>query len=148
MFIWFGARTIKGYKERFSFKNNLSMITIIVTSLAVCNFNNLLFYILWVFPIFVLLNINEEEKDEPIKKEKKVLNKEKLRIGIDARGLDGNKAGIPTYIEEIIKEINKQDSKNEYILYSSRKINLDVKLNDNITIKDGEMRLRKFLAIL
>lgn len=124
------------------------MITIMLTSLATCNFNNLLFYILWAFPMFVLLNINEEEKEEQVKKEKKVLNKEKLRIGIDARGLDGNKAGIPTYIEEIVKEINKQDTKNEYILYSSRKVNLDFKLNDNITIKDGEMRLRKLLAIL
>ncbi len=58
-------------------------------------------------------------------------------IGIDARGLDGKKAGIPVYIENIIKEINKKDTKNKYILYSNREINLDVKLNENIVVKQN-----------
>lgn len=54
-------RLIKSYKSRFEFKNNISMIAIVITSLIICNFNNLLFYILWLFPIFVLLNLNEKE---------------------------------------------------------------------------------------
>lgn len=58
-------------------------------------------------------------------------------IGIDARGLDGKKSGIPLYIENIIKEINKKDKKNKYILYSNREINLDVKLNENIIVKQN-----------
>jgi len=37
-------------------------------------------------------------------------------IGIDARGLSGNKSGIPTYIEEVIKRINNsEENKDEYI---------------------------------
>lgn len=79
------SRVIKGYKERNIYKFNISIITIIVTSMAVCNFNNLLFYTLWIFPIFVLLNIN---KDEIEKIDRTRLNKENLKIGIDARGLN------------------------------------------------------------
>lgn len=68
-----------------------------------------------------------------------------MNIGIDARGLDGNKSGIPTYIEEVVKNINDLNSKeNTYILYSSRKVNIDAKLNDNIIIKDGDRSLGSF----
>lgn len=79
------SRTIKGYKERNKYKFNISMITIILISIAVCNFNNLLFYTLWIFPIFVLLNIRKDEL-EIIDRTKS--NKENLKIGIDARGLN------------------------------------------------------------
>lgn len=65
-----------------------------------------------------------------------------MYIGIDARGLDGNRSGIPTYIEEIVKNISELDNqKNKYILYSSRAININAKLNDNIIIKDDNKRL-------
>ncbi|MCI8518785.1 MAG: glycosyltransferase family 4 protein [Clostridia bacterium] len=71
-----------------------------------------------------------------------------MNIGIDARGLEGKKSGIGIYIEELIKQINKkQDKENKYILYSPRKVEINEKLNDNIIIKDGNMRLREFLAI-
>lgn len=68
-----------------------------------------------------------------------------MNIGIDARGLDGNRSGIPTYIEEILKRINTQnDTKNKYILYSSREVKLDFKLNDNIIVKDKKRKLGSF----
>ena len=57
-------------------------------------------------------------------------------IGIDARGLSGNKSGIPTYIEEVIKRINNsEENKDEYILYSCRDVKLDINLKENIKIK-------------
>ena len=61
------------------------MITIIVVSMAVCNFNNLLFYTLWIFPIFILLNINKDKIEET---DRNIKNKKSLKIGIDARGLN------------------------------------------------------------
>lgn len=65
-----------------------------------------------------------------------------MNIGIDARGLDKNKAGISTYIEEIIKKINNSEEKeNRYILYSNKKINLNVNLKDNIIIKECNTKL-------
>ena len=71
-----------------------------------------------------------------------------MNIGIDARGLDGRKSGIPTYIEKILEEIDKlKDKQNKYILYSTRKVNLDIKPHDNIIIKDEEKRFRKLLGI-
>ncbi len=124
-----GKKIIIDYIERYKFKNNISIITIILTSLAVCNFNNLLFYILWLFPMFILLNLEKEKIEEQDKKNKK------LTIGIDARGLNGNKAGIPTYIEEIVK--NTPNKGNKYILYSNKKIKIDAKLKENIIIKDN-----------
>lgn len=66
-----------------------------------------------------------------------------MNIGIDARGLEGKKSGIGIYIEEIVKEISKlNDKENKYILYSPRKVEINAKLNDNIIIKDANMRLR------
>ena len=66
-----------------------------------------------------------------------------MNIGIDARGLEGKKSGIGIYIEEVIKQINKmQDKENKYILYSPRKVEINEKLNDNIIIKDRNIRLR------
>lgn len=66
-----------------------------------------------------------------------------MNIGIDARGLEGKKSGIGIYVEEIVKEINKlNDKENKYILYSPRKVEINAPLHDNIIIKDGNMRLR------
>jgi len=130
------SRLIKGYKERNKYMFNTAMITIILTSLVVCNFNNLLFYTLWIFPIFVLLNINKDEIEEV---DRLKINKKNKIIGIDARGLNGNKAGIPTYVEKIIEQINNSsDKNNKYILYSNKKVELDFEPNDNIEIKVKE----------
>ncbi len=63
-------------------------------------------------------------------------------IGIDARGLDGNKAGIPTYIEEVIRKINNSnENEDKYILYSCRDIKLDINLKENIIIRTCKTRL-------
>ena len=39
-----------------------------------------------------------------------------MNIGIDARGLWQKKTGIGIYIDQIIKNLNESDSKNNYIL--------------------------------
>lgn len=71
-----------------------------------------------------------------------------MNIGIDGRGLEGKKSGIGIYIEEIIKQINNlEDKENKYIIYSPRKVEINAKLNDHVIIKDGNRRLRKLLAI-
>ena len=129
-----GSRLLIGYFDRFRFKNNISMITIILTSLAICNFNNLLFYTLWLFPIFILLNLDKEEIEKKEKNEQTI-------IGIDARRLGQARAGIEIYVEEIIKQINKLKDNNKYILYSNKKLNLNMTLNDNIIIRDYNSRL-------
>lgn len=67
-----------------------------------------------------------------------------MKIGIDARGLEKNKTGIGTYTCEIIKILNEIDKENEYILYSNREIILDVKLNNNWTIKKYKAPLGSF----
>ena len=41
-----------------------------------------------------------------------------MNIGIDARGLDGNRSGIPIYIEEIVKQLSDIDKNNKYIHYA------------------------------
>ncbi len=126
------GRGIRAYIDRFKFKNNSAMGTIILTALVICNFNNLLFYILWIFPIFVLLNLKKEEIEEDT-------NDGIFRIGIDARGLNKNKAGIPTYIEEIVKYFNSLvETKTEYILYSNRKIEISENLKENIIVKENK----------
>lgn len=71
-----------------------------------------------------------------------------MNIGIDARGLDGNRSGIPIYIEEIVKQISNLDTDNKYILYSTRKVNIKENLNDNIIIKDQERRFGSFWMYL
>ncbi len=137
------SKLVKDYKDRYKYINNISVITILITSLAICNFNNLLFYILWLFPIFILLNMDKEEIDN-IENKRDNIKKEKLRIGIDARGLWSNKAGIGTYIESIIKELNEKDNVNEYILYSTREIVLNFKLKENFTVKEKIKGPRSF----
>lgn len=68
--------------------------------------------------------------------------KKGLIIGIDARGLDGNRTGITTYIEEVIKKLNEiKNDNNTYILYSTRKIDLNFELKDNFIIKDNNLKL-------
>ena len=65
------------------------------------------------------------------------MEKQDLVIGIDARGLNNKKTGIATYIEEVVKKINcEKDLNTKFILYSNRDINIDLKLSDNIIIKN------------
>lgn len=71
-----------------------------------------------------------------------------MNVGIDARGLDGNRSGIPIYIEEIVKQISNLDKENKYILYSTRKVDIKEKLSDNVVIKDDERRLGSFWMYL
>lgn len=71
-----------------------------------------------------------------------------MNIGIDARGLDGNRSGIPIYIEEIVKQLSDIDKNNKYMLYSTRKVDIKEKLSDNIIIKDDERRFGSFWMYL
>ena len=69
--------------------------------------------------------------------EKKRARRDKITIGIDARGLGNKKTGIATYIEEVMKEFSKNKNKNiKYILYSNRKININIETNKSIIIKE------------
>lgn len=54
-----------------------------------------------------------------------------MKIGIDGRALTEKRAGIGMYTYEIIKELNSMDNKNEYYIYSNKKIFLDFDLNNN-----------------
>lgn len=69
-------------------ENSYPIFAILISSIVICNFNNLLFYILWLFPILIIVNLFEKE------------NITKLRI-IDARML--KMSGIGTYIQNLIK---------------------------------------------
>lgn len=64
-----------------------------------------------------------------------------MNIGIDARALTKNKAGIGTYTYKIIEYLNKYDKKNKYILFSNKEVVIDFELNENwdIYIKDSKI---------
>lgn len=69
-------------------------------------------------------------------------------IGIDARGLNGKKTGIPIYIEKIIKEISElNDTENKYILYSNKSIDIDEEIKKKMIIKENNGGLRKFIYL-
>lgn len=57
-----------------------------------------------------------------------------MRIGIDARPLGRQRAGIGTYVYNIVKYLNATDRENEYYLFSCREIVVDFELNDNFHI--------------
>lgn len=66
-------------------------------------------------------------------------------VGIDARGLNNQKAGISTYIEEVVKKFNfNRDSNITYILYSNKEINISSGLNDKIILKTCKKPLGSF----
>lgn len=67
-----------------------SLIAIIVSSLILCNFNNLLFYTLWLVPISVLFNIYEREMEQGAN-----------NVIVDARMI--KMSGIGTYIQNLVK---------------------------------------------
>lgn len=70
--------------------SSISLLSIIISSLVICNFNNLLFYTLWIVPITVLLGVNEYE-----------IKNKSSKIIVDARML--KMSGIGTYIQNLIK---------------------------------------------
>lgn len=105
----------------------LSIIGMVVAFMI--SIPDLIYIYFWIILVFAYKYFTIEDKV----KEKK----ERIRIGIDARGLDKTKTGIATYIEEVIKKINAQENdKNEYILYSNREINIDAELKKNIIVKN------------
>ncbi len=70
-----------------------------------------------------------------------------MKIGIDARPLTEKKAGIGTYLNEILKELNNIDKENEYYLYSNKKIVLDFKLNSNFKICEYNYKIGTFFIL-
>lgn len=61
-----------------------------------------------------------------------------MRIGIDARPLSRQRAGIGTYVYNIVKNLNKLDKENEYYLFSCREVFIDFELEKNwhIVVED------------
>ena len=54
-----------------------------------------------------------------------------MKIGIDARPLKKQRAGIGTYVYNIVKYLNDNDPGNEYYLFSNKEIIVDFELKDN-----------------
>ena len=54
-----------------------------------------------------------------------------MKIGIDARPLRKQRAGIGTYVYNIVKFLSETDNDNEYYLFSSKEVYVDFKLGDN-----------------
>lgn len=55
-----------------------------------------------------------------------------MNIGLDARPLVGKKAGIGYYLENMLINILKKDTKNKYYLISDRNIDFDIKKFNNV----------------
>ena len=109
----------------------LGMTVALITSVP-----DLIYIYYWLIIVFGYKYFNSEQKQIEENNIAKKEEKKQLNIGIDARGLDVNKTGITTYIEETVKRIVEQDKNNKYILYSSREIKIDIKENDNIILKN------------
>ena len=54
-----------------------------------------------------------------------------MKIGIDARPLKKQRAGIGTYVYNIVKYLNDIDNGNEYYLFSNKEVVLDFELGNN-----------------
>lgn len=54
-----------------------------------------------------------------------------MKIGIDARPLKKQRAGIGTYVYNIVKYLNGIDNDNEYYLFSNKEVVLDFELGNN-----------------
>lgn len=57
-----------------------------------------------------------------------------MRIGIDVRPIEPNKAGIGTYVESLVTNLAKIDSYNEYLLYSSEAIPIKLPVNFRLRV--------------
>lgn len=64
-----------------------------------------------------------------------------MKIGIDGRALVKKRTGIGTYTYEIIKQLNDMDKKNEYYIYSNKKIYIDFTLNNNFYICEYQSKI-------
>ena len=101
---------------------------------------DLIYIYYWMILVFAYKYFTLEDEAKYIKN-----GREKMRIGIEARSLGKNKAGIGTYVEQIIKKLNEEENpKNEYILYSNRDVYLDIELKKHITIKTHKRPLGVF----
>lgn len=90
---------------------------------------DLIYIYYWIILVMAYKYFTVEDDKIEVKSNKK--------IGIDARGLNGKGAGISTYIEQVVKQINSlKDDDNEYVLYSNREINIDFELKENIKIRE------------
>lgn len=69
-----------------------------------------------------------------------------MKIGIDARELKKNRVGIGTYIYQIIKVLNKEDTDNEYFLYSNNEIFIDFELNSRWHIRKCNSRVGTYFV--
>ena len=58
-----------------------------------------------------------------------------MKIGIDCRMLGNKFTGIGIYLENLIKNLNEMDSKNQYILFENKDNPIKLKLNKNFKIK-------------
>ncbi len=67
-----------------------------------------------------------------------------MNIGIDARALTKNKAGIGTYTYKIIEYLNKYDKENNYILFSNKEVVIDFELNENWNIYKEDSKIGTF----
>jgi len=67
-----------------------------------------------------------------------------MKIGIDGRALMEKRTGIGTYTYEIIKSLNKIDDKNQYYIYSNKKIFIDFDLNNNFHICEYKSKIGTF----
>lgn len=125
------CKTIIANRKKDEKQALIFLLSILGMTLALAiSIPDLIYIYYWIVLVFAykyfMINENETIKN----------NQERIRIGIDARSLRKEKAGIATYVEEIIKQLNDMaDTKNEYILYSNREIYLDIKLKENIQIK-------------
>ena len=93
---------------------------------------DLIYIYFWSIFVFAYNYFSEEKITQ-----KEKVGRDKITIGIDARGLGNKKTGIATYIEEVMKEFSKNENKNiKYILYSNREININIETNENIILKN------------
>lgn len=54
-----------------------------------------------------------------------------MKIGIDARPLTAKRAGIGTYVYNVVKTLNETDDSNEYYLFSCKEVVIDFPLKSN-----------------
>ena len=58
-----------------------------------------------------------------------------MKIGIDCRMLGNKFTGIGVYLENLVKNLNELDSKNQYVLFENIENPIKLKLNKNFKIK-------------
>ena len=135
--------TIKKYKE-----DNLVALVLIFSVIGmlvpfIFSVPDISYIYCWIIIVLAYNYFNIEDNKN---------KKDEIIIGIDARGLDANRAGIATYIEKNLEQFSDCKKKNiKFILYSTKKINLNFTAEDNFEIKEcskykiGTIFVRYFL---